>query len=125
MPTPYDSSYNSSNSSPSSFCAPALLYLIIAFFSLFLQYDYSSSITFGIVTHVIFIIVWTFLLYFLCTSNLTSVAWTLVAIPFIIGYFILKIIFEKAVKDPSILSNLDDVIDNPINLFKLITPKPI
>jgi hypothetical protein len=108
----------------SSFCAPAILYFIIAFISLFLQYNFTDKFTFGIFAHIVFIIIWTFILYFLCRSNWSSLAWTLVAIPFITGYFILKLIFENAVKDPSILSNLDKVIQNPNSLIFYSTPKP-
>jgi hypothetical protein len=68
--------------------------------------------------HIAFIIIWTIFLYFLCISNWGNLAWLIFAIPFVFGYFILKIIFQNAVKDPSILSNLDkmylqDIIKEP------------
>ena len=86
-----------------SFCAPSLFYFIISLVSLFMQYKFTTVITFGITFHLIFIIIWTILLYFLCIQNLGNIAWFLVVLPFIIGYFMLQILLEKARTDPSIL----------------------
>jgi len=68
-----------------------------------MQYNFTTVITFGIIFHLIFIIIWTILLYFLCIQNWGNIAWLLVVLPFIIGYFMLQILLEKAKKDPSIL----------------------
>jgi hypothetical protein len=68
-----------------------------------MQYKFTTVITVGILFHMVFIIIWTILLYFLCIQNWGNTAWLLVVFPFIIGYFMLQILLEKAIKDPSIL----------------------
>jgi hypothetical protein len=86
-----------------SFCGPAFIYIIISVLALILQYQFTTTITFGILLHIAFVVVWTIILYILCTRNWGNTAWFLVVLPFIIGYFMLQILLEKAILDPSIL----------------------
>jgi len=74
----------------SSICAPAMLYLIlsiIALISMAMQKFGALSLLFK----VIFVIIWTWFLNFLCNKGYKTISWVLVLLPFII--FILMILF--------------------------------
>jgi len=88
-----------------SMCAPAMLYLIlsiIALISMAIQKFGALSLLFK----VIFVIIWTWFLNFLCKKGYKTISWILVILPFII--FILMILFAvKLVKMNNVKENFD------------------
>ena len=68
-----------------------------------LHFYYVNSITIGLVIHISFVILWSLLLHFLCKINWFNFAWGLVVLPFILEYYALTVLIQKAVIDPSIL----------------------
>ena len=64
-------------------CAPAVLYLVLAIISvIILLFNRTPVVT--LLMKLLFIIVWTWLLNFLCTSGFTVVSWILVLLPFVL-----------------------------------------
>ena len=89
---------------PISFCGPAIFYATIAFVPLYMQFNFNSSITNGFLVHLVFTILWIIMLYFLCKFNLNNIGWVLVALPYVIGYFILRIFIAEAIYIPNFIT---------------------
>jgi hypothetical protein len=60
-------------------CAPAVLYLILSIIGIL--FGGSKFIT---VFHIVWIVLWTFLLSYLCSIGMSTVSWILVLLPIII-----------------------------------------
>jgi hypothetical protein len=82
-------------------CTPALLYLILGILSLFILILSKVGIM-SIFIKVLFIVVWTFFLNFLCKSGYETISWIFVLLPFIIliifilfFYNLMKKLFEN------------------------------
>jgi hypothetical protein len=82
----------------SRFCTPAQLYLILAGISLLTAFFKDFSIT-TLVMNGIFVIIWGWILNWLCSKGLKAISWILVLFPFIL--FLFTFFFAK-----DILSNM-------------------
>jgi hypothetical protein len=60
----------------SSVCAPAFIYIIIAFISLLVS-AFKSFNMIGTVINLLFILLWTWFLNFLCINGYSIIAWLL------------------------------------------------
>ena len=78
----------------SSFCTPAIVYLVIAVLG-FLTTITKSSVM-SMISSAIFIFLWTWFLNFLCSKGYTGISWFLVVFPFILMLLILAFVFEVA-----------------------------
>jgi hypothetical protein len=90
-------------------CTPALLYLILSFISILIiifstiqnkplyclgEYNCgSSAIILFLITEIIFILFWTWVLNLICKAGYKSISWFLVLLPFIILFFFFFYIF--------------------------------
>ena len=76
-------------------CTPALIYFLIAVVVL------TSALLMGIVSiplllvKVLFVVIWTWFLNFLCSNNYTGVSWFLVIIPYLFMIFLVGVIYES------------------------------
>ena len=69
-------------------CAPAMLYLILGILALIYMIYEKLSIS-SILFKTLFIVVWTWILNFLCSKGYEVLSWILVLLPFIIGIIFL------------------------------------
>ena len=75
-------------------CVPAMLYLVLSVISLILM-AFKSCGALCLLFKVLFIVIWTWFLNFLCTQGYTTISWILVLLPFIM--FILMILLSYEV----------------------------
>ena len=92
----------SSSSSTAMLCAPALVYLVISFVALLMSWVQNmqnsnvycaghvscpvQSTTYVFVLKIMWFLFWTWILNVLCTKGYKTVAWVLVAIPFLVFF---------------------------------------
>lgn len=65
-----------------TFCLPAKIYLVLAVISVIVGFVTGATLIFVFVK-LIFAILWTMLLNFLCSSGLTPLSWFLVLLPYV------------------------------------------
>ena len=70
----------------SRFCTPAQLYLILAGISL-LSAFFNNFQVITLVVNGIFVLIWGWILNWLCSKGLKSISWILVLLPFILFFF--------------------------------------
>lgn len=76
-------------------CTPALVYVILSVIALGSAMMYKfQPIT--LIVKGIFIIVWTWLLNYLCSKNYETLSWILLLMPFILVFLILLLAWEVA-----------------------------
>jgi hypothetical protein len=63
-------------------CTPALIYLVLSVIALFLG---AKMFT---IMHIIGILLWTFILNYLCSIGYTTISWILVLLPLIFMFFV-------------------------------------
>lgn len=77
------------SSSFKSLCTPAMIYLVIGVISLLFMIGQVSIM--ALVVKVIFLLLWTWFLNFLCSKGYTGISWFLVVIPYV--FLVLILIF--------------------------------
>ena len=77
----------------SSLCTPAVIYLVLAVISLIVGLMYKFSIM-TIVTKGFFVLLWTWILNFLCKKGFKTLAWIMVLLPFILLFFAMFFIVD-------------------------------
>ena len=77
------------SSSFKSLCTPAMIYLVIGVISLLFMIGKVSIVS--LVVKVIFLLLWTWFLNFLCSKGYTGISWFLVVIPYV--FLVLVLIF--------------------------------
>lgn len=73
-------------------CIPALLYLILALFGIFITLFIKLDIKIALI-NLIFAIIWTYILHLLCSFGYEIISWILVLLPFIL--FLIIILLKK------------------------------
>lgn len=61
-------------------CTPALIYLVLSIIALFLGTKMITAV------NILLILLWTFILNYLCSIGLTTISWILVLLPLIIMF---------------------------------------
>ena len=74
-------------------CPPALLYLIVSIIAVVLAVMGKFNVG-AIVMKVVFILIWTWFLNFLCSKGYQSISWFLVLIPYIFIILMMFLAFE-------------------------------
>jgi hypothetical protein len=82
---------------------PCIFYIFLAVLPIYLQYTYTNKINVGFILHICFTILWIFFLYFLSSYGFNNIAWILVALPYLFGYFVLRILLEQVIADHNVL----------------------
>lgn len=88
----------------SNLCIPALVYLIISAITILVLFLQSFSIL-TVVLKIGFVILWTWVLNYICAKGYGSVAWILVLLPYIVMFGVLALILEFTNKINGYLSN--------------------
>jgi len=76
-------------------CTPAFIYFLIGVVGL------AASLLMGMISiplsliEMIFIVIWTWFLNFLCSKNYTGISWFLVIIPYLFMLFLVGVIYES------------------------------
>lgn len=76
-------------------CSPALLYLVLAAIALvfnFMQFSLLSG-----VIHIAFVLLWTFILNWICSKGYTWVSWLLVILPYVFMFLVALIAVEFSI----------------------------
>ena len=84
-------------------CPATITYIVLSVISLYLQYNSNQKFTTGFFIHIVFSSLWTYMLNYLCTMNMQTTAWLLVMLPYVLGFYIMMVVLEQAVLDPSTL----------------------
>ena len=103
----------------SSLCIPALVYLIISAITILVLFIQSFSVL-TVVLKVGFVILWTWLLNYICSKGYGSIAWILVILPYIVMFGVLALILEFTNKINGYLSN-SIISSNPSYIKPSIT----
>ena len=70
----------------SRFCTPAQLYLILAGISLLTAF-FNNFQVITLIVNGIFVLIWGYILNWLCSRGLKAISWILVLLPFILFFF--------------------------------------
>ena len=74
-------------------CNPAMLYLVLSVIVILM--GFSAQLNIGVfIVKLIWMIVWVYILNFLCSKGYTSVSWVLVLLPFILIAFMALMLLE-------------------------------
>lgn len=83
------------------YCTPAQLYLILAGISLLTAFFQNFRVvTLGV--NFLFVVIWTWVLNWLCTKGLSTVSWALVLLPFVLfaaNFFMAMDVADNMVKE--------------------------
>lgn len=82
----------------SKYCTPAQLYLVIGVISIISSFFANYSIEM-LLTNGLFLVIWTWVLNWLCSKGFKAVSWILVLLPFIFFLFTYFLIKDVAVKE--------------------------
>ena len=74
-------------------CVPAMLYLILSIIVIIVMLFHKVSIS-SVLFKTLFVVIWTWLLNFLCSKGYEVLSWKLVLLPFIIGIIFLIFFFN-------------------------------
>lgn len=88
----------------SNLCIPALVYLIISAITILVLFMQSFSVL-TVVLKVGFVILWTWVLNYICSKGYTSISWILVLLPYVVMFGVLALILEFTNKINGYLSN--------------------
>ena len=69
----------------SSLCTPAMIYFVISIIYLIINIFTNFNIM-SMVIRLLVILVWTWLLNFLCTKGFTVISWLLIIVPFLMSF---------------------------------------
>lgn len=77
-------------------CTPAKIYFIIALLSTFLAiFNRVSASLETTLTNLVFVLIWTFILSWLCSKGYESVSWFLVLLPYVLILLGVVIVMSK------------------------------
>ena len=100
----------------SRFCTPAQLYLILAGISLLTAF-FNNFQVITLVVNGIFVLLWGWILNWLCSKGLKAISWILVLLPFILFFF--TFFFAK---DILATSSIKEGLNCPDNTKKICNP---
>lgn len=105
----------------SNLCTPALIYLIISSITLLFIFMQQFTVL-TIALKVSFVIVWTWLLNYICSKGYTGISWAMVLLPYIVMFGFLALVLEFTNKINGYLSNT--IISNqPKYIQPVVTTK--
>ena len=88
-----------------SFGPPVIANVILSVVSILIHYYHKGYFSPVVITHIIFSILFTFLIYLLYSSDFVSISWLLVTMPYIAGFFTLQILVDLFIKQPTSFNN--------------------
>ena len=70
----------------SKYCTPAQLYLVLGAIGIIMGFLKNYGV-WTLLTEALFLVIWTWVLNWLCSKGFKSISWILVLLPFIMGFF--------------------------------------
>ena len=111
----------------SKYCTPAQLYLVLGAIGIIMGFFKNYSIE-TLLTKALFLVVWAWVLNWLCSKGFKAISWILVLLPFIMilsTYFLIK---DVAVKEGASFASVGAGVAKPIGgnagIMKPSTPAP-
>jgi hypothetical protein len=80
------------------YCTPAQLYLILGAIGILSTFIKNYSVE-TLLTEALFLVIWAWVLNWLCSKGFTSISWVLVLLPFILVLFMFLFIKDVARKE--------------------------
>lgn len=89
-------------------CLPTMVYLVVSLLSLVGSFQYHNSNIVSVIGSLIFIMLWSCLLNFICIKNSETLAWILLLLPLVLFVLVISVSFEVFVynKVKNVASNL-------------------
>ena len=89
----------------SKYCTPAQLYLVLGAIGIIMGFfkNYGDE---TLLTNALFLVIWTWVLNWMCSKGFKAISWILVLLPFITGiftYFFVKDVMREGVDDKKII----------------------
>ena len=82
----------------SKYCTPAQLYLILGAISIIMSFLNNYGV-WTLLTHALFLVIWAWVLNWLCSKGFKAISWILVLLPFIMSFFTYFFIKDVARKE--------------------------
>jgi hypothetical protein len=82
----------------SKYCTPAQLYLILGAISIIMGFLKNYGV-WTLLTHALFLVIWAWVLNWLCSKGFKAISWILVLLPYIMGFFTYFFIKDVARKE--------------------------
>jgi len=76
-------------------CTPAVVYLIISMITIMIAI-YNNARVFSILIKWVFVLLWTWVLNFICKSGYPMVSWVLVLLPYILALLMVSVVVEMS-----------------------------
>ena len=81
-------------------CTPAVVYLIISMITIMIAI-YNNARVFSILIKWIFVLLWTWVLNYICKTGYPIVSWVLVLLPYILALLMVSIVVEMSATNDS------------------------
>jgi len=81
-------------------CTPAVVYLIISMITIMIAI-YNNARVFSILIKWLFVLIWTWVLNYICKSGYPMVSWVLVLLPYILALLMVAVVVEMSVTNDS------------------------
>ena len=78
-------------------CLPTMVYLVVSLLSLVGSFQYHNSNIVSVIGSLIFIMLWSCLINYLCTKKSETLAWILLLLPLVMFVLIIAVAFEVIV----------------------------
>ena len=82
----------------STYCTPAQLYLILGAIGIFMGFLKNYGI-WTLLTEALFLVIWAWVLNWLCSKGFKAISWILVLLPFIMVFFMFLFVKDVARKE--------------------------
>jgi hypothetical protein len=82
----------------SKYCTPAQLYLVLGTIGIIAGFVNSFSVE-TLLTNTLFLVIWAWVLNWLCSKGLQAISWVLVLLPFILFLFMFLLVKDVARKE--------------------------
>ena len=76
-------------------CTPAVVYLIISMITIMIAI-YNNARVFSILIKWVFVLLWTWVLNYICKSGYPMVSWVLVLLPYILTLLMVAVVVEMS-----------------------------
>ena len=95
-------------------CTPAVVYLIISMITIMIAI-YNNARVFSILIKWVFVLIWTWVLNYICKSGYPMVSWVLVLLPYILILLMIAVSVEMMKYNSEFRNDMQTEYNNEIN----------